>query len=96
MSQSEKATLILPLVEHMVMKEKDVNQWRKELVKAGAFTTEDVMAMDDASLTLAYRTMKAVQLQGMKTEELLAEIEAHHVTWKVDMDDSFQQGAICY
>lgn len=96
MGQLDKASLIQPLVDHMVTSEKDVNAWRKELVSTGAFSVEQVMALDDASLTLSYRTMLAVQFQGQRAESLLAEIEKHQVAWAVDLDDSFQQGAICY
>lgn len=96
MGQLDKASLIQPLVDHMVTNEKDVNVWRKELVNTGAFSTEQVMALDDASLTLSYRTMLAVQFQGLRAERLLTEIEKHHVSWSVDFDDNFQQGAICY
>jgi hypothetical protein len=96
MGQLDKASLIQPLVDHMVTNEKDVNTWRKELVSTGAFSTEQVMALDDASLTLSYRTMLAVQFQGLRTERLLTEIEKHHVAWSVDIDSDFQQGAICY
>jgi hypothetical protein len=96
MSQLDKASLIQPLVEQMVTNEKDVNVWRKELVSAGAFSTVQVVALDDASLTLAYRTMLAVQFQGLRIERLLTEIEKHHVAWTVDLNDDFQQGAICY
>jgi hypothetical protein len=96
MSQLDKASLIQPLVEQMVTNEKDVSIWRKELVSVGAFSTEQVMALDDASLTLAYRTMLAVQFQGFRVERLLTEIEKHHVAWTVDLNDDFQQGAICY
>jgi hypothetical protein len=96
MGQLDKASLIQPLVDHMVTNEKDVNSWRKELVKSGAFSTEQVMALDDVSLTLAFRTMLAVQFQGLRAERLLTEIEKHHIAWSVELDDSFQQGAICY
>lgn len=96
MGQLDKASLIQPLVDHMVTNEKDVNEWRKALVSTGAFTTEQVMALDESSLTLSYRTMLAVQFQGLRTERLLTEIEKHHVAWTVDLDDNFQQGAICY
>lgn len=96
MGQLDKASLIQPLVEQMVTNEKDVNLWRKELVKSGAFSTEQVMALDEGGLTLSYRTMLAVQFQGLRVERLLTEIEKHHVAWTVDIDDSFQQGAISY
>ncbi len=96
MGQLDKASLIQPLVDHMVTNEKDVNVWRKDLINTGAFSSEQVMALDDASLTLSYRTMLAVQFQGLRTERLLTEIEKHHVAWTVDLDDNFQQGAICY
>jgi hypothetical protein len=96
MGQLDKASLIQPLVDHMVTNEKDVNVWRKELVGTGAFSTEQVLALDDASLTLSYRTMLAVQFQGLRAERLLSEIEKHHVPWSVDFDEDFQQGAICY
>jgi hypothetical protein len=96
MGQLDKASLIQPLVEHMVTSEKDVTAWRKELVSMGAFSSEQVMALDDVSLTLSYRTMLAVQFQGLRPERLLSEIEKHQVAWTVDLDDSFQQGAICY
>ena len=75
MSQLDKASLIQPLIDHMVTHEKDVHVWRKELVQAGAFSTEQVLALDDASLTLCYRTMLAVQFQGLRAERLLSEIE---------------------
>lgn len=96
MSKLDKASLIQPLVEQMITNEKDVHVWRKELVQSGAFTTAQVIALDDASLTLAYRTMLAVQFQGLRVERLLTEIEKHHVAWTVDLDADFQQGAICY
>jgi hypothetical protein len=96
MSQLDKASLIQPLVEQMVTNEKDVNVWRKALVSAGAFSTEQVVALDDTSLTLAYRTMLAVQFQGLRVERLLTEIEKHHVAWTIDLNDDFRQGAICY
>lgn len=96
MSQLDKASLIQPLIDHMITHEKDVHVWRKELVQAGAFSTEQVLALDDASLTLSYRTMLAVQFQGLRAERLLTEIEKHHVSWSVDFDEDFQQGAICY
>jgi hypothetical protein len=96
MGQLDKASLIQPLVEHMVTSEKDIDTWRKELVRAGAFSAEQVMELDDVSLTLSYRTMLAVQFQGLRPERLLSEIEKHHVAWTVELDDSFQQGAICY
>ena len=96
MGQLDKASLIQPLVDHMVTNEKNVNVWRKDLISCGAFSSEQVMALDDASLTLSYRTMLAVQFQGLRTERLLTEIEKHHVAWTVDLDDNFQQGAICY
>lgn len=96
MGQLDKASLIQPLVDHMVTNEKDVNAWRKELVSSGAFSTEQVMALDETSLTHSYRTLLAVQFQGLRTERLLTEIEKHHVAWRVDLDDNFQQGAICY
>mgnify|MGYP000023509879 CR=1 FL=1 len=96
MGQLDKASLIQPLVDHMVSNEKDVNVWRKELVATGAFSTEQVLALDDESLTLSYRTMLAVQFQGLRAERLLTEIEKHHVSWSVDFDEDFQQGAICY
>jgi len=96
MGQQDKASLILPLIEHMLENEKDLNAWRKELTSAGAMTMEDAMGLGEAELMLAFRTMKAVQFQSLKPEDLLAEIESHHVSWKVDMSDDFQQGAICY
>jgi len=96
MGQLDKASLIQPLVDHMVTNEKDVKVWRSELVSTGAFSSEQVMALDDASLTLSYRTMLAVQFQGLRAERLLTEIEKHQVSWTVDLDDNFQQGAICY
>jgi hypothetical protein len=96
MGQLDKASLIQPLVDHMVSNEKDVKVWRRELVETGAFSNEQVMGLDDASLTLSYRTMLAVQFQGLRTERLLTEIEKHQVSWAVDIDDNFQQGAICY
>jgi|TARA_B110001454_G_scaffold21748_1_gene21099 hypothetical protein len=96
MGQLDKASLIQPLVEHIISNEKDVHSWRKELVSTGAFSTEQVIALDDASLILSYRTMLAVQFQGLRTERLLTEIEKHHVAWSVDFDEDFQQGAICY
>ncbi len=96
MGQLDKASLIQPLVDHMVNNEKDVNSWRRELVNCGVFSSEQVMALDEASLTLSYRAMLAVQFQGLRVERLLTEIEKHHVAWRVDLDDSFQQGAICY
>ncbi|HCM06042.1 MAG TPA: hypothetical protein DIC30_08555 [Oceanospirillales bacterium] len=96
MGQLDKTSLIQPLVDHMVTNEKDVKVWRKELVESGAFSNEQVMGLDDASLTLSYRTMLAVQFQGLRTERILTEIEKHQVAWAVDIDDNFQQGAICY
>jgi hypothetical protein len=96
MGQLDKASLIQPLVEHMVTSEKDIDTWRKELVSTGAFSAEQVMELDDVSLTLSYRTMLAVQFQGLRSERLLSEIEKHHVAWTLELDDSFQQGAICY
>lgn len=96
MGQQDKASLILPLVEHMILKEKDLNAWRKELVSTGAISLEESMSLNEVELTLAFRTMKAVQFQALKVEDLLAEIENHHVSWQVDLDDNFQQGAICY
>ncbi len=96
MGQLDKASLIQPLVDHIVANEKDANSWRKELISSGAFSTEQVMALDEASLTLSYRTMLSVQFQGLRTERLLTEIEKHQVAWSVDFDADFQQGAICY
>lgn len=96
MGQQDKATLILPLVEHMLANEKDLNAWRKELVGCGAMTMEQAMQLGESELTLAYRTMKAVYFQTLKAEDLLAELESHHVAWQLDMDEDFRQGAICY
>lgn len=96
MGQLDKASLIQPLVDHMVANEKDVHQWRNELVSSGAFSKEQVMALDETCLTLSYRTMLAVQFQGLRTERLLTEIEKHQVCWAVNIDEDFRQGAICY
>jgi hypothetical protein len=96
MSQLNNASLIQPMVDYMVIHEKDANVWRKELVTTGAFSNEQVMALDDDSLTLSYRTMLAVKFQSLSIERLLTEIEKHHVPWTVDFNTDFQQGAICY
>jgi hypothetical protein len=96
MSSFDKTNFIQPLVDHIVAYEKDVNAWRKQLVATGAFTTEQVIALDDASLTLTYRTMLAVQFQAMGIERILAELEKHQVPWSVDFGDDHQNYAVCY
>ena len=96
MSNLNKSSLIQPLVEHMVTNEKDVKVWRNALVETGAFSAEQVIALDNASLTLAYRCMLAVQFQGMRVERILTEIEKHHVNWSVDFGDDHQNYAVCY
>jgi hypothetical protein len=96
MGQQDKTTLILPLIEHMLANEKDLNAWRKELVACGAMTMEQAMQLGEPELTLAFRTMKAVHFSSLKPEDLLTELESHHVAWQIDMDEDIQQGAICY
>ena len=94
--RSNKSSLIQPLVEHILTNEKNINIWRKELVESGAFSTEQVLALDESSLTLCYRTLLAVKYQGMRVERVLSEIESHHVAWSVDMGDEHQNCAVCY
>lgn len=96
MSNFTKTSFIQPLVEHIVAHEKDVNVWRKQLVESGAFTTEQVLALDNASLTLVYRTMLCVQFQSMGVERILNELEKHQVAWSVDFGDEHQHYAVCY
>ena len=96
MNQVGKASLIQPLVDQILDHEKDVSIWRHELVTSGAFSEEQVKALDDTSLTLCYRTMLAVEFQGLRVERLLTEIEKHHVPWAVDFGDDHQNYAVCY
>ena len=96
MGQKEKTSLILPLVEHMLKYEVDIDAWRHELSTYGAMSFERASQLTESEVKLAFATMKAVQFQSLNMEDLLDQIESHHVSWRVDMDDSFQQGAICY
>lgn len=96
MSNFDKKNFVQPLVEHIVTHEKDVNAWRKQLVASGAFSTEQVIALNDESLTLTYRAMLAVQFQAMGIERILRELENHQVPWSVDFGDDHQNYAVCY
>lgn len=91
----EKLSLIKPLVNHLT-ESGDTNSWRTELVHAGIMTLEESMALDANACRAAFKAMKMTQLMYASTQEVLDELENHQVSWSVDLNDDFQQGAICY
>jgi len=91
----EELSLIKPLVDHL-MERGDIKSWRTALADSGAFTLEETMALDESACRAAFKAMKTTMLMHASTRDILDELEREQVCWSVDLNDDFQQGAICY
>ncbi|MAY14569.1 MULTISPECIES: hypothetical protein [Oceanospirillaceae] len=95
MSQTQKLSLIQPLVEHM-MQTQDVAEWRQALLNQGIMSKEEVIALDQNALHAAYKTFKIMQLLNEHPDHIMNEIERNKVCWKLDFSYDYHQGAVCY
>jgi len=92
---AEKLSLIQPLIDHLLARG-DIHEWRTSLADHGVLSLEETMALDEMACRAAFKVMKTTQLMYATTRELLDELEKQQVTWSVNLQDDFQQGAICY
>ena len=85
--------LIQPLVDHLVQ-QADPSSAQKALLEAGVFSRSELLAMTPDAVSIAYRTLRHVQLMHCSSEELLQTIEKNQACWPTDLSDDFKQGAI--
>ena len=95
MGQNQKLALIQPLVTHW-LQQQDYGNWRRDLADAGIMDLEEAMALSQEALTVAWRTMKTLELLNADADHIMRSIDEHKLCWEVDLDYDYRHGVICY
>lgn len=87
--------LISPLVEAS-LQELDLKQLRHHLVSKGIMNLESSMTLDIQTAKYVWKAYLMADFAHWSSEQLIAELNRLDISWDLDIEADFQQGAISY
>ncbi|MCP5334877.1 MAG: hypothetical protein H7A08_04185 [Oceanospirillaceae bacterium] len=94
--QNAELNMIQAMVQQIMIRDPDVEEWRRHLVRQQLFTGQEARELNEREVTLLYRTLLTYKFQRMNPKALTEACERYQIYYMIDLDDSIRAAAVGY
>lgn len=89
--------MVSTLVQHIMVKDNDIDAWRQELIRNRIFEAQEVKDLTEREISLLHHALMIQQLSRLSSEDLLEMADKYDIHYNIQLEDeNFQMGAINY